>query len=83
MLDNDWPVVIRNLRRSRQKWVRLPQVLGWEGADMRISGMFYTVVVQLVLLYGVELWFMSPYIGKAMGDFHHWVIRRLVGWIPQ
>ena len=50
---------------------------------MRISGMFYTVVVQLVLLYGVELWFMSPYIGKAMGDFHHWVIRRLVGWIPQ
>ena len=33
--DDNWPEVVRNLRRTRQKWVRLFQALRREGADAR------------------------------------------------
>ena len=49
--DDDWPVVIRNLRRALNKWACLSRVLVWEGADARTLGMFYTTVFQAVLLY--------------------------------
>ena len=49
---NDWPEVTQNLQRVRQKWVHLLQVLGQERVDARTSGMFYSVVVLVVLLYG-------------------------------
>ena len=80
--DDDWPAVIRNLRRARQKWACLSRMLGWEGVYSQTSGMFYTAVVQEILLYGLEAWVMSPRIGKALGGFHHWLIRRLMGRTP-
>ena len=52
--DNDWSAVIWNLWRERQKWVYLSQVPGRDGADAWMSGVFYTAVVQVVLLYGLE-----------------------------
>ena len=50
---------------------------------MQTSGMFYATVVQAILLYGLETWIMSPWIGKALGGFHHRVVWRLTGWMPQ
>ena len=35
---NDWPAVVRNLRRVRQKWARMTWVLSREGEDARTSG---------------------------------------------
>ena len=46
-------------------------------------GIFYNVVVQMVLLYESESWVMSLWIGKEMCVFHHQVIRRLMGCMPQ
>ena len=43
--DNDWPVVIHTLRGSRNKWARLSQVIGQEGAYARTLGMFDIAVV--------------------------------------
>ena len=80
--DNDWPLVIRNFWRARQKWECLSQVIGQEGEDARASGMFYTMVVQEVLLCGLELWVMYLWIGKALGGFNHLVIRQLTGRMP-
>ena len=31
--DKNWPSVIRNLRKARQKWVRIMRLLSMEGAD--------------------------------------------------
>ena len=45
--DDNWLVVIQNFWRARQKWA------GQEGANERTLGMFYTVVVPVVLLYGL------------------------------
>ena len=75
-------MVIRKFWRARQKWARLLQVIGWEGADARTLGMFYTSVVQAVLLFGPEFCFMSLRIEKALGGFHRWVIQWLAGWMP-
>ena len=49
-----------------------------EGVDAQTSVMFYTTVVQAVIIYGSELWVLSPQIGKTLGGFYHWVIRRLM-----
>ena len=43
----------------------------------------YTTVVQAVLLYGSVLWVVYPWIGKALGRFHHRVILRLAGKFTQ
>ena len=33
--------------------------LGREGSDLRMCGIFYLVVVQLIILYGLEIWVMN------------------------
>ena len=80
--ENDWPAVVRNLRRARQKWARLTQVLSREVADAKTSGQIYLVVVQSVLLYGSETWVLIPRMDRVLGGFHHRVARRLTGWQP-
>ena len=77
--DDDWPAVIWNLRRVRQKWVYLSQVIRRYGSDACMLGIFYISVVQVVLLYRSESWVVSPQIGKALGIIHHWEIRRITG----
>ena len=73
----DLAAVLHNLRRAQKKWARLTRVLGREGEDARTSGIFYVEVVQVVLLYGLKTWLMSPRIGRTLGGFHHRVSRRM------
>ena len=40
-------------------------------------------VVQEVFLYGLEMWAMTPLIGRALGGFHHSVACRLTGRQPR
>ena len=80
--DNDWEAVIRNLQRERQKWTQLLLVMGTEGTDVRIQRMLYTTVVKAVIIYRLETRVMSPRIGKTLGGFNHWVVRRLTGRMP-
>ena len=49
--DDDWPTVVVNLRKDWKSWVRLARILVREGADLRVSGMFFKAVVQSVLLF--------------------------------
>ena len=81
--DENWLEVIQNFWVAQRKWVRLSWAIGQEGEDARASGMFYTMVVQEVLLCGLELWVMYLWIGKALGGFNHLVIRQLTGRMPQ
>ena len=53
-MDENWPEVVRNLRKAKQKWVRLTRVMGREGEDARKSGQVYLAVVQSVTIYGSE-----------------------------
>ena len=69
--DNDWPVVVTNMRKARRKWGRFSRILGWEGANAWTPGTFYKAVVQAALLFGSETWVVNLNIGEILGGFHH------------
>ena len=54
--DDDWPAVARNLVKARKSWGRLSRISSREGADKRMSGNFFKVVVQAVIIFGAETW---------------------------
>ena len=58
--DADWPAVAGNLVKAKKSWGRLQGILSREGATKRVSGKFFKVVVQQVLLFGEETWVVSP-----------------------
>ena len=58
--DEDWPQVVKNLRREWQKWARLTRVLMRKGAYACTLGHIYLAVVQLVIIYGSDIWVMTP-----------------------
>ena len=55
-LGYDWTDLVRNLHNSRKSLARLSVILQMEGANPRVSGMFFKLVVQTVLLTGSETW---------------------------
>ena len=46
-----------------------------EGAYARCSRRIYVVVVQVVMLYGSDIWVMKLRIWRVLGGFHHRVAR--------
>ena len=77
--DSDWPALLRNLKRARQRWGRLSRLLVREGASPKVSGKFYLAIVQSVLLYGLETWVWTQAMRLALQGFHHKAVRRLSG----
>ena len=81
--DSDWPALFYNLRKARAKWARVSRMLAREGANPRISGMFYKAIVMSVLLFGSETWVISSSMLKTLEGFHHRVARQLTGRQPR
>ena len=52
-------------------------MLAREGANPRVSAMFYKAVVQSVLLYNCESWVVTPAVLKVLEGFHHRAARRI------
>ena len=49
--DGDGPTVEGNLSKSRKSWMQMTRILVWEGADPKVSGLFFKAAVQVVLLF--------------------------------
>ena len=49
-MDDDWTVVRRNSQQMRRFWKILGKILQKEGADSKVTEIFYREVLQLVLL---------------------------------
>ena len=60
-----------------EKWARMLKILGRGEANTRLLGTFFNVVVQVVLLFGLDMWLMNPCMGWALGGFQHMVARRI------
>ena len=58
--DDDWQEVVGNLVKAQKIWGRLARILSREGADKRVLGNFFKAVVQVVLLFGAEMWVLTP-----------------------
>ena len=81
--DDDWLAVAGNLVKARKRWGRLARILSREGADKRVSGMLFKAVVQQALLFGAEIWVLTPRIERALESFMHRAARRINGKQPQ
>ena len=63
--------VVGNLRKERNSWGRLSRILSQERAYPKVSGLFYKVVSQAVLMFGSETWVLTPRMERAMDIFQH------------
>jgi hypothetical protein len=68
--DDDTQAVRSQLRKARGTWARIGQVLHKENAPPRVSAKFYKAIVQSVLLYGSEMWILSPAALARLEGFH-------------
>ena len=76
---DDWMAVASNLRKAWKSWLRITRILGREGADPRVSRMFFKVVFQAVFLFGSETWVLTPRMEHDLDSFWHRVVRRITG----
>jgi hypothetical protein len=81
--DVDSQAMRLNLRKARGCWARILCVLRAENASPRMSGMFYKVTVQAVLLYGNETWSLPPLSVKRLEGFHIRAAWRMSGLQPE
>ena len=81
--DYDWPEVIRNLTKARAVWRRMTRILSREKARPRVSGFFFKAAFQSVLLFGAEMWVVTPCTVRVLGGFQYQVARRLTGRLPR
>ena len=65
--DDYWTAVIANLWNSRKVCFFLYRVLWRKDADSQISGRFYIIVVQAVLLFRSETWVLISQIKRLLG----------------
>ena len=77
--DDDWQEVAGNLSKAWKIWGSLSRILYREGADARVLGNFFNVVVQAVLLFGEETWVLTPSTERALESFQHRAVRRITG----
>ena len=74
---DNWPAVSRIMSNARKHWARFATLLWREGANPRVSGLFYKAVCMSALLYALETWVISKPILHALEGFHHRAARGL------
>ena len=47
-------------------WRRLGKMIQWEDSDRRVSDLFYRLLVQEVLMFGLESWEVSDAMTKSV-----------------
>ena len=61
--------MVRNLARPKTVWRRMSQILSREGVTPQVSGLFFKVVIQAVVLFGADAWVVTPRMVTALGGF--------------
>ena len=81
--DDNWLAVLGKLKKARKSWARTTRILGREGTNPRVSGIFFKEVVQSVLLFRLKTWVLTSHMGRALGSFQHRFARRIMGIHPR
>ena len=58
-LDGDSPAVVANIGMARKKLAQISCILGREGVEARMLGIFYKAAVEAVLLFGSYKWVVN------------------------
>ena len=67
---DNWTVVPRNIRKARQVWGRIGNMIQREGAEPDISAKLYCAVIHEVLLFGEENWVLSAPMLQILEGVH-------------
>ena len=55
LVDYDWPAVVGKLCKSRKSWGWLSRILSREGADPKVSGLFFSGGAGGVVVWGGDV----------------------------
>ncbi len=80
--DNDTQAMRGNLKKSRKSWGQVSRILRAENASPKVCGVFYKAIVQAGLLFGSEMWKLSPLSLKSLEGFQIRAARRMAGKMP-
>ena len=64
---------------TRSVWRRLGTLLQWEGAETRVSEIFYRAVAQAVLLFRSETWVILEKMERKVEGTHMGFLRQITG----
>ena len=78
-MDYNWSAVNWNTKQAHMVWGRLVNILQREGAHTKLVAMFYWVVVQALLLFGSESWFLSSAMEKMAKGAHTGFLYHIAG----
>ena len=77
--DDDTKCIQENLKKARQRWNCIANILKREGANAECMGRFYQAIVQAVLLYGADSWTINNRNMRKLQSFHRRVVRHITG----
>ena len=77
--DDDWPAVRKNINRAWKVWGILRKILKSEGADIKVSVVFYRLVVQLVILFDSYYCVLSAAMDKMVEEVHPGFLCQITG----
>jgi hypothetical protein len=72
-----------NLRKARGCWAWISHVLRAKNVSPQTCGMSYKATLQVVLLYGSEMWSLPPSSVKRLEGFHIGVAWQMSGLWPE
>ena len=76
---DNWLEVLWNIGKVRRVWNRLRKMPLREGAEPRVSAMFYREVVQAVIIFGAETWVLSELMSRNLEGVHVGFLRKIIG----
>ena len=76
-MHNNWQAVVSNLRKLWVKWESMSRIPVWEGAYAGISDKFFKSVIQINILFVLEIWMVTPALvihwGECQNRVSHWL----------
>jgi hypothetical protein len=81
--NNDTQAVRNNLKKAQGIWARLSRMIRAENASPRVCGVFYKATIQMILLFGSEIWNLSRVSLKSLEGFHIRAAWHMAGKRPQ
>ena len=72
-----------NLIKASKSYTGMTRILGQEGEETRIYGLFFKAVVQAVLIFGSEMWVLTPRMERALGSFQQRIAQQISGSQPR
>ena len=77
--DDDTLCIEEQIKKARQRWGGIANILKREGANAKTMAKFYLTIVQALLLYGADSWTISKKNLQKLNSFHKRAVRHMTG----